>query len=76
MKLYQIRVGPNPMTSALIKKRQLGHRDTQGEQTPCDDSGKYGCKPKNAKGHHQPLETPEGTNLADTLILNFWLLEP
>ena len=63
-------MGPNPMIGVLIKKKATWtQRYTR--RTPCEDRGKYSCKPKNAKGHHQSSEAPTGTNLADTLILNF-----
>lgn len=78
MRSYRIRVGPNPMASALIPcKKKQRHRQTI--KTPSEDKSRLeycSCKSKNAKNCRQPpkarrdakyrlpQDPPEGTNLA------------
>ena len=59
MRLYWIRVDPNPMTGGLITRKNFGHRDrdTQGEchVTMEGEIGIY--KPRNTKDCGHPPES-------------------
>ena len=81
MRVYWIRVGPNPMMYPYRKKKFI-HRYT--EKMLCDDRETNPQTPRIASycqklgkrhGRDSPAEPPEGVNHAITLISNCWLPE-
>ena len=72
---------PKPTTGLLIRRPR---EDPQGRM-PCDSGDRDRSEASASQGSPQklgdrpgtepPLRPPEGTTLADTLVLNFWLPE-